>query len=205
VSELTHALTSSATLRDEYFDRFLPTPWRLASGRFWTPLDAVKRASEWLEELGVRTVVDIGSGVGKFCIAGALLTSCAFIGVEQRSHLTLVARNLSRVLGVEQRVSFVEGRFGEIAMPTADCYYLYNPFEENLFAPEEALDDAVDLNASRFRRELRAFRALVGSLPLGAFVLTYNGVGGRWPDCLEERRVDRELPAVLRLLEKVRL
>jgi hypothetical protein len=205
VAELVEALGSTDPPRDHYFDRFLPIDWRVASIKFWTPLEVVKRAAHWLDELGVRSVVDIGSGVGKFCIAGALSSSCAFIGVEQRPHLATVARNLSRVLGVDGRVTFVDGRFGEMRTPSADCYYLYNPFEENLFPVEEALDGEVELNPSRFRRDLRSFRSLVASLPLGAHVLTYNGVGGRFPDCLEQRRVDRELPAALRLFQKERL
>ena len=135
-------------------------------------------------------------------MAGALTSSCSFIGIEQRPPLATVARNLSRIFSVEDRVSIIDGRFGDIETPAVDCYYLYNPFEENLFPAQEALDNEVDLSADRFRRDVRYFRALVGSLPIGAYILSYNGIGGRLPDCLNEVRVDRELPAVLRLLQK---
>jgi hypothetical protein len=199
---LAAALVSDQPLDDDCFDQLLPADLRLASSVYWTPLEVVRRASQWLEQLGIRSVVDIGSGVGKFCIAGALATRCTFTGVEHRPHLTVVARQLSRAFGVQDRVSIVDGRFGEVALPRADCYYLYNPFEENLSPPDEALDHRVELSIVRFRGELRAFRSLVSSLPRGAYVLAYNGVGGRWPDCLEPRRVDRGLPAVLRLFQK---
>ena len=55
---------------DQSFDRFLPEPLRLVSPEYWTPLAVVKRAVDWLEDVGIRTVVDIGSGAGKFCAAG---------------------------------------------------------------------------------------------------------------------------------------
>jgi len=204
VSEVVRMLTSVGPLHDHAFDRLLPAQLRAASNQFWTPLEVVTQATTWLEELGVRSVVDIGSGVGKFCVAGALASSCSFVGIEQRPQLAAVARNLARLFGLENRVSIIEGRFGEVGTPSADCYYFYNPFEENLFPADEALDVNVELSAERFRRDVRYFRALVAQLPIGAYVLSYNGIGGRIPECLAEVRVQRELPAVLRLLRKVR-
>ncbi|HXK16205.1 MAG TPA: hypothetical protein VNG33_00275 [Polyangiaceae bacterium] len=203
-SEVVRMLATDAPVRDHCFDRLLPIRLRAASNQFWTPLDVVKRATAWFEELGVRSVVDIGSGVGKFCVAGALTSPCSFIGIEQRPQLATVARNLARIFAVDHRVSIIDGRFGEMATPVADCYYLYNPFEENLFPVREALDTEAELSPQRFRHDVRCFRALVEALPVGAYVLTYNGVGGRMPDCLDEVRIDRELPAVLRLLQKAR-
>jgi len=204
VAEVVKMLEMGGPLRDQGFDRLLPMRLRAASNRFWTPLDTIKRAATWFEEEGITSVVDIGSGVGKFCVAGALASSCSFIGIEQRPTLATVARNLARIFAVDDRVSIIDGRFGEIETPVADCYYLYNPFEENLFSAGEALDTEVELTAERFRNDLRCFRALVGSLPIGAYILSYNGIAARMPACLDELRLDRELPAVLRLLRKVR-
>lgn len=198
-------LSSKGSLRDQRFDRLLPSRWRTASDQFWTPLDVIKSASNWFAELGVQSIVDVGSGVGKFCVAGAMMSgNCHFTGIEQRGQLCAVARDLASLFRVEDRVTILEGRFGLTETPAADCYYFYNPFEENLFPIHEALDDDVELSADRFRQELRHFRALVTAMPIGTYVLSYNGVGGRVPDCLVEVRVDRSLPAALRLFEKVR-
>gem|GEM_PF-165977 len=202
-SELPSMLGAQGQLCDHTFDRLLPIRLRAASQEFWTPIAVARRAATWLEELGVRSVVDIGSGVGKFCIAAALSTSCQFVGIEQRPQLAAVARNLARLYAVDQRVSIIEGRFGDVETPPADCYYLYNPFQENLYPAAEAVNDEVELSRARFRQDLRGLRALVADLPVGTYVLTYNGVGGRLPDCLDEVRVDHTAPAVLRLLQKV--
>jgi SAM-dependent methyltransferase len=203
LAELSSMMGAPGVLRDHAFDRLLPIRLRAASDQFWTPLEVVRRAASWFEELGLRTVVDVGSGVGKFCIAGALLGSCHYVGIEQRPQLVAVARNLARLLAVDERVSIIGGRFGDVETPTADCYYFYNPFEENLFPAGEGLDGEVELSRELFRADLRCFRALVTTLPPGAHILTYNGVGGRLPDCLHEVRVERSLPAPLRLFEKV--
>lgn len=197
-------LLAQGSLHDYAFDRLMPARLRAASAQFWTPIEVTVRAAAWFEELAIRSVVDIGSGAGKFCIAGALLSSCSFVGIEQRPRLVNVARNLAWLLGVHEQASFIDGEFGKLETRAADCYYLYNPFEENLLSTGETLDDHVELSTERFRQDLRSFRALVSQLPLGAYVLTYNGVGGRLPDGLVEVRADRSLPAVLRLLRKAR-
>jgi SAM-dependent methyltransferase len=202
--DVAQMLTLQEQLRDHLFDRLLPMRLRAASDQFWTPLDVVRRAAEWFEQLGMRSVVDIGSGVGKFCIAGALMSTCSFVGIEYRPRLATVARNLARAFELEGRVCIIDGRFGDIETPVADCYYLFNPFEENLFPADEALDNDVELSPARFRKDLRCFRTLASSMPIGAYVLSYNGIGGPPPDFLDEVRVDRNLPAVLRLFQKVR-
>ena len=71
---------------DREFDRFLPYEMQLVSYQYWTSLAVAKRAAAWFAELGVRTVADIGSGVGKFCVAAALFGGGGgrFTGLEQR-------------------------------------------------------------------------------------------------------------------------
>jgi hypothetical protein len=202
-ASLVAALRSKRRLPDENFDCFLPDDLRAASDQFWTPLDVVVRAAGWLDQLRIESVVDIGSGAGKFCIAGALATGCSFVGIEQRSRLVCEARSLARFFGVAERVSFIEGRFGDVTMPAADCYYLFNPFWENLFEREAWLDEDIELSHQRFRRDVRAAKALLRSLPLGTYVLTYNGMGAPMPDGFDEVLVDRERPGALRLTRKV--
>src|SRR5689334_21585543 len=55
------ALRGGRRAPDANFDRFLPADLRSVSWSYWTPLDAAVRAAQWLRELQVRTVVDIGS------------------------------------------------------------------------------------------------------------------------------------------------
>jgi hypothetical protein len=198
------ALRAERRLPDAAFDRFLPPVLHRASGTFWTPLEVAARAARWFRELDVRSVVDVGSGVGKFCIAAALGSSCSFTGIEQRPWLVDTARHLTRLFNVEGRVEFVTGSFGCVVTPPADCYYLFNPFGENLFDREEQLSEDADLSHARYLQDIAAVEALLDSVPIGTYVMTYNGYGGIIPDDYDEVRIDLELPCVLRMARRVR-
>src|SRR5260221_5059579 len=76
-----------------------PTIQRLAR-RHWTPLNVILQAVEFLvPEDGVR-VLDIGSGVGKFCLGGAYHKPNAFFYcVQQREGPADHATAAQKVLG----------------------------------------------------------------------------------------------------------
>ena len=187
---------------DRAFDRFYPDELRLVSAQYWTPLLVVMRAAEWFEELGVQSVVDIGSGAGKFCVAAALASRCRFIGLEQRPRLVAAARDLARVFDVEDRVTFLDGALGEILVPAADAYYLYNPFGENLFGAQDHLDEDVELSFDRYARDIATTRELLLRAPVGTYVVIYNGFGGQVPLGYQEIRADHELPNPLSMWKK---
>jgi len=146
---------------DPVFDRFLPEDLRVVSGEYWTPLEVVGRAAGWFEELQIGTVVDIGSGAGKFCVAAALAGHCRFVGVEHRPRLVATARALAQLFKVDDRVHFVEGALGQVPVPPAEACYLYNPFEENLFPVDERMDRSVDLGAARHTRDIAIVEQLL--------------------------------------------
>ncbi len=185
------------------FDRFLSEELRSVSEQYWTPLPVVRRAAAWLAAARVRTVVDIGSGAGKFCVATALLAPCRFIGLEQRASLVTSARELAALFGVDDRVTFVNGAFGLAPTPVGDCYYLFNPFGDYAFeSPRYA--DAVESSEETYKRDVYAVVRFLSRAPFGTFVLTYNGFGGQLPPSYEQVRVDLSFPRALRLWRKRR-
>ena len=105
---------------DRAFDRFLPERLQRVSPEFWPPLVAARRAAEWFQDAGVRSVVDIGSGAGKFCVAGAF-ARLRFTGLEQRPFLIKSARGLARLFDVNDRVQFVLGSLGDVPSLSADA------------------------------------------------------------------------------------
>ncbi len=196
------ALQAGQTLVDDAFDRWLPEALRERSGEYWTPMPVAVRAAAWLRETQVRTVVDIGSGTGKFCVAAALLTSCRFIGVEQRASLVDTARGLAGVFDVAERVTFLSGDFGALPTPVADAYYLYNPFGEYDFDSPRYAELGVPFNNQTMARDLFAMSYLLATAPAGTLIITYNGFGGPLPRSYEEIAVDVRFPCVLRLWRK---
>jgi hypothetical protein len=200
--ELAHELRTGGRPDDELFDRFLPLRLRVASGVFWTPLAVAARAAAWFAELGVVSVVDIGSGAGKFCVAAALGGAARFVGLEQRPRLVAAAGRLARLFRVDDRVQFVAGLLDPRTVPSADAYYLYNPFAENRFGPEAHLDEDVELGEARYQRDIAAVEELLHRARSGTYVVTYNGFGGELPDGYEQIHTDRSLPNLLQMWHK---
>ena len=194
-------VTRDGASQDEIFDRHFAPDLRVASGRHFTPLKVVHRAAQWFNTLGVETVVDVGSGAGKFCVAAALATECAFTGLERRPRLVSAARRLASAFGVQDRVRFVSGVFGEAKVPEADCYYFYNPFGENIGDPADWIEPDIERGDWRFVHDVQTTRDFLANLPTGTLVLTYHGYGGRLPHGFETIRVDRTFSGDLRLWE----
>jgi SAM-dependent methyltransferase len=201
-AEVGRAIRSGKYPGDRVFDRFLPYDLRLVSGQHWTPLVVAQRVAKWLDLVGIRNVVDLGSGAGKFCVAAAIASRCSFTGIEQRPRFVQAARGLAHVFGVENRVEFLHGALSRDTIPTADAYYLYNPFEENLLGSDEQLGEEVELSPERYQREIAFIEGFFEEAPVGTYVIKYNGFGGRMPLSYEEVHVDREMPNVLRLWRK---
>jgi predicted RNA methylase len=184
------------------FDRLLPDDLRVVSSQYWTPLAVAKRAAAWIDDLKIRTVVDIGSGAGKFCVAAALVGRCRFTGLEQRPSLVASARALVSVFDLHDRVSFVEGALGVVTTPNADAYYLYNPFGQYSFGSHHDVDTSAEFSDARLAQDVAAVEHLLRRAATGTYVLTYNGFGGRVPASYQQIRVDRKLPSALRLWRK---
>lgn len=196
------ALRAGRCPPDAAFDLFLPEDLASLSGDQWTPLEVALVAARWLREAGVRRVVDIGSGPGKFCIAAALASRCELVGLEQNPRCVSVARSLARLFGVEDRVRIVHGTLGDGVLPDADGYYLYNPFAQHLFASSDALGAGHTPNYERYRHDVMVAQDVFRCAPPGTIVLTYNGFGGLMPASYEACRVERDLPCVLRMWRK---
>jgi hypothetical protein len=162
-------------------------------------LAVAKRAADWLEDLGIRTAVDIGSGAGKFCVAAGLFGQCRFIGLEQYSSLARSAVALADLFDLNDRVSFVAGALGAVPTPVADAYYFFNPFGDYWLGADYPPEAGADVTLARYADDVAAAEDLLRRVPAGTWVLTYNGFGGRMPATYELVRVDWKLRGVLRL------
>lgn len=187
---------------DEAFDRFLPVELSDVSRHYWTPLPVVRRVVAWLRETRVRTVVDIGSGAGKFCVAGALLSRCRFIGLEQRASLVTAARELAGTFDVTHRTTFIHGQVGAVAIPIGDAYYFFNPFGEYVIDSERFAEPDVAFTSENQRSDIAVVTALLSKAAIGTIVVTYNGFGGPLPAGYLEVDVIRGLPGTLRLWKR---
>lgn len=195
----TAALRAGGARADAAFDRLLPEPLRQVSDDYWTPIPVIRRVAGWLRAEHVRTVVDIGSGCGKFCVATALLAPCHVIGLEQRRSLVAAARALAAQCEVADRVTFLRGAFGATPTPVGDAYYLFNPFGEYEFGSGRYADAGVAYSWRGYQRSVAAMTRFLARAPAGTVVITYNGYGGTFPRSYEQVDVDVSFRGALRL------
>lgn len=185
------ALRSGEPVRDSAFDTLYPPAVRLLSQRFWTPVGIARRASQLFAELGVRRVLDVGSGAGKFClVAGAVSSELSFHGVEQRESLVDSARALGARLGIAN-AHFSVGDVMEQCWSAFDGFYFFNPFGENIHPSEERIDSSVELSDERYEHEVELAEQRLAAAAVDSVVITYHGFGGRIPGAYELAVVER--------------
>jgi hypothetical protein len=100
-----------------------------------------------------------------------------------------------------QNVRFALGSLGEVPTPAAEAYYFFNPFGEYSFG-SEPLEESVSID--RNARDVATAEQLLQAVPVGTWVLTFNGFGGRMPPGYDLIKIDWTLPSVLRLWRKGR-
>lgn len=176
---------------DDELDELCFGRWRRVSSRFWTPIAVAALAARWLTETGIESVLDIGSGVGKACLVGALATDAEFVGVEQRASLVEVARAAAEIVGVAHRTRFLQSEVTPELILSHRAVYLYNPFGENLHAESSQLDHTVELSEMRYLRDVLMVERALARMKVGSRVVTYHGFGGRMPVDYELARTER--------------
>ncbi len=203
VASIAQALRSGAEVTDEEIDVLLPLAWHYASERFWTPIAVARKAAWWMARARSRRVLDVGSGVGKLCVVGALTTELTFHGIEQRVPLVEAARDLAALFALGPRVAFSAGKLEEARFADYDTLYFFNPFGENVADPQEWLDATVELSQLRLGNDVWFIERQLREAALGTRVVTYHGYGGPIPDCYHPTVCAPAGTGVLRLWTKI--
>lgn len=170
---------------DQAFDSLYPGSIQALSDRFWTPVGVARRVAELFWQAGAHTVMDVGSGAGKFVlIAASAVPEMHFVGIEQREHLLEAARKLQARLKIPN-ASFLLGDAAQVPWRGFDGFYFFNPFAENLFVDRDKIDDSVELSKARFVYDVLRTEEALRAAPLGTAVVTYHGMSGRMPASYE--------------------
>lgn len=160
-------------LNDEIINSLLPKKIREKSRRFFSPIDLAVQSAKWLSGEDCRNVLDIGAGIGKFCLCGAFHTKSNFVGIEMRSHLVKIARKLFKSFGLEN-AKMLEGSVTDFQFSEYKAFYFYNPFHENLFTFLR-MDDSVLLSEQLYKDYLEHTRTQLSLAEKGSRLVTYHG------------------------------
>lgn len=170
-----HAMSET----DQAFDRLLPEHLRHLSLRHWTPVGVAIRATALLSPTSSTRILDVGSGVGKLCIVGAMSAGGLWYGVERHEPMVHAARMLASTLGVAERTRFVHGDALALDWQAFDVIYLYNPFES------PAIDADPRQHAVDFRARVAHVERRLTTLRDRVRVVTLDGFGGVMPSSYE--------------------
>ena len=185
-------LRSGSVLSDRDFDALYPEPLRFVSGIHWTPIAVAARAAQLLVTAGAKQILDVGSGIGKFCIVGALSTDGAkFTGVEKRPGLVDEATRVADRLGAV-RARFLYTDVMAVRFSAFDGVYMYNPFYEQIDDRPVPIDDTIVRSDELYDRYVFGVVRKLSKMRAGTKLVTYHGFGADPPPSF---RCVREEPA----------
>jgi Methyltransferase domain len=165
---------------DEGFNELYPPSIRLLARRHWTPLSIARKAARFLSAENNARILDIGSGVGKFCLAAACYYPNAFYhGVEQRKSLTGHAETARGILGL-RNVSFMHGNFTQVDFRDYDHFYFYNSFFENI-SGEDEIDQDIDYSGELYNYYNRYLYKQLEQKPAGTRLVTFHSLDDEIP------------------------
>ncbi|RUA29720.1 MAG: SAM-dependent methyltransferase [Bacteroidetes bacterium] len=174
------AIKLEVDITDNEFDKIYPLAIQKKSRIHWTPVKVAKIVANLLVDKAGIKVLDVGSGVGKFCIVGATLTEGIFTGIEQRKYLVDISNSLFDNYGLENARA-IHANVTSIDFGFYDAFYFYNPFMENL-CKSRRIDDIVTLSENHYTEYIIYVHSQLLNLPNGTKIVTYCSNGIKIPN-----------------------
>jgi hypothetical protein len=165
--DIAHSYLSS----DREFDQLFPIYIQDLSAIHWTPLNVAAIAARFLAPDATARVIDIGAGIGKFCIAGCIYSKGTFTGIEQRKNFVTIGNKVIRQLRLSN-VSLLHGNFTDLDITPYTGIYFYNSFHENLVF-DDALDNKIEMSGELFGRYTAHLLDQLNAMPIGTRLATF--------------------------------
>lgn len=156
---------------DEAFNSLLPVSMQKLSVQHWTPLNVAYVAARFLAPDANARVIDIGAGIGKFCIAGASVCHGTFTGIEQRKNFVATGNKVIKQLGVDG-AKLIHGNFMDLDITEYTGVYFYNSFHENLVF-EDALDNKIEMSTELYERYSAHLLSQLNAMAFGTRLATF--------------------------------
>jgi len=165
---------------DAQFNQLYPDSIQLLSHRHWTPLVVARKAANFLAAETNVKILDIGSGVGKFCLAAAhYKPNALYYGIEQRKGLVNHAEAAKEMLQIGN-ASFQNGNFTQIDFRNYDHFYFYNSFYENMMGTQK-IDNSIDYSLELFHYYNRYLYKQLEQKPPGTRLAAFHGLEDEMP------------------------
>ncbi len=156
---------------DAAFDALFPIYIHELSPLHFTALHVAQIASAFLAPDENARVIDIGAGIGKFCIAGSHFTKGHFTGIEQRQHFVRIGNKVIKRLGLD-RVELLHCNFTDFNLQGYTGIYFYNSFHENLVF-SDVLDKKEEFSTELYELYTAHFLKQLNAMHIGTRLATY--------------------------------
>lgn len=165
---------------DNEFDRLYTLSIQNLAKKHWTPLHIARKAAYFLAAENNVTILDVGSGVGKFCLAAAYYKpNASFFGVEQRRWLIDHAEATKEILQLNN-ASFIYGNFTQLDFRQYDHFYFYNAFYENMIGTDK-IDNSIAYSGELFNYYNRYLYRQLEQKPAGTRLATFHSLEDEVP------------------------
>jgi len=169
---------------DTQFHHLYPLSVQALAARHWTPLSIAQKVAGFLATEGNSRVLDIGSGIGKFCLAAAYFEPrCLYYGVEQRKDLVAHAEIAKGILGMTN-VTFIHGNFTHLDLRNYDHFYFYNSFYENLDGSDK-IDNSISYSVSLYNYYNMRLSKYLEQSPAGTKLASFHSLDNEVPPGFE--------------------
>lgn len=165
------------------FNELFPREIQKFASKHWTPFEIIDLVVDFLAEDSCK-ILDIGSGIGKFCLAGAYYAPHAqFFGIEQRHNLVDYATTAQQKLGIPN-AAFIKGNFTQFDLKEFNHFYFFNSFFENLDGVKP-LDETIELSPALFDYYNQYLYTELKKMPAGTKIATYHSILNKIPRTYE--------------------
>ena len=168
---------------DVEFNSIYPERIRQIAYNQWTPVDVAKLAAKFLAEKSGARVLDIGSGVGKFCMIVAACTEGMFTGVEQRDYLVEMSKKISAKHGLIN-AEYIQANIMDVPFAEYDSFYFFNAFYENIDSAA-VIDNTIERGFNFYNLYTRYVSGQLAKKPIGTRLATYWSPLNEVPDSYE--------------------
>jgi predicted RNA methylase len=185
-AESLHQQNYKYELTEIGFNNLLPGYLKFAARLYFTPIEVAKQAAYWLTENNEKHILDIGAGVGKFCITGARNFGSHFYGIEHRKSLVSIGNQLAKHYELAN-ATIINANIIDIDFSNYDGFYLYNPFYENLEF-DKRLNDEVKIAANLYQVYLKYTDDQLDQAKKGTRLVTYHGNNFEVPNSYKKEK-----------------
>lgn len=158
-------------LSDAAFDSIYPKLYQEHSARHFTPVKIAIKAAQLLVDKPTDKILDIGSGVGKFCCIGSTVTNAQFYGIEKRKTLINLSNKIKRNFKLKN-THFINNDFTTLDFKKFNGIYFFNSFHEQL---DETciLDEASKVSLKEYKKYHENLIMKLNECNTGTKLVTY--------------------------------